>query len=201
MNYLNVLPIPPLDGAHVVKALLPPGWVYVQIVAVIFGVVIGVYVAYLLDFWPLAFIAALQLFALKNLWSEAKLVRYFDRERPPETDDEEIRTEWLLEKLETLLGAPRKAAKRIQLAQSVLSQIDMRPMGALHRSIASLVYLSLVAVPVGALAFSALDPFSYEMSPEAVAIYDELDAQQARFTEDAKAMSLGELVQDADTRQ
>lgn len=196
VNYLNVLPIPPLDGAHVVKALLPPGWVYVQIVAVFVGVVIGVYVAYLLDFWPLAFIAALQLFAVKNLWSDAKLVSYFDRERPPVTDDEEIRTEWLLEKLETLLGAPRKAAKRIQLAQSVLSQIDMRPMGGVHRSIASLVYLSLVAVPVGVLAFSALDPFSYEMSPEATAIYDELNAEKERFSVEASAMSIEELVQE-----
>lgn len=196
VNYLNVLPIPPLDGAHVVKALLPPRWVFVQIVAVFVGVVIGIYVAYLLDFWPLAFIAALQLLAVKSLWQDAKLVRYFDQERPPETDEQIVRTEWVLAKLETLLGAPQQAAKRIGLAQNILSQIDMRPMSALHRTAASLVYLSLVAVPVAALGFSATNPFSYAMSPEAVAIYDELDAEQARFIEESRAMSLQEVVQE-----
>ncbi|MGI9205510.1 MAG: M50 family metallopeptidase, partial [Woeseiaceae bacterium] len=196
VNYLNVLPIPPLDGAHVVKALLPPRWVFIQIIAVFLGVVIGVYVAYLLSFWPLAFIAALQLFAVKNLWTDAKLVRYFDRERPPETDEQSVRTEWVLTKLDTLLGAPRQAAKRIALAQSILSQIDMRPMGALHRSVASLIYLSLVAVPVAALGLTATNPFLYQMSPEAIAIYDELDAEQARFVEESKAMSLEEIVQE-----
>lgn len=196
VNYLNVLPIPPLDGAHVVKALLPPRWIFVQIVAVFLGVVIGVYVAYLLDFWPLAFIAALQLFAVKNLWEDTKLVRYFDQERPPEADEKVLRTEWVLAKLETLLGAPRQAAKRIGLAQSILSQIDMRPMSGLHRTAASLVYLSLVAVPVAALGFSATNPFSYQMSPETLAIYDELDAEQARFVEESRTMSLQEIIRE-----
>jgi hypothetical protein len=198
VNYLNVLPIPPLDGAHVVKALLPPRWVFVQIVAVFVGVAIGIYVAYLLGFWPLAFIAALQLLAVKSLWADAELVRYFDRERPPESKEQIVRTEWVLTKLETLLGAPKQAAKRIRLAQSILNQIDTRPMSAFHRSAASLVYLSLVAVPVAALGISATSPFSYEMSPEATAIYDELDAEEARFIAESRAMSLRELVRDLD---
>ncbi|MGI9261649.1 MAG: SMI1/KNR4 family protein, partial [Woeseiaceae bacterium] len=63
---------------------------------------------------------------------------------------------------------------------------------------ASLVYLSLVAVPVAALGISATSPFSYEISPEATAIYDELDAEQARFVAESSAMSLEELVQDLD---
>ena len=190
INYLNVLPIPPLDGCHVVKALLPPEWVFVQIVVVFMGVLIGSYVAYLLDFWPLALIAALQLFAVKGLWLDAKLVRYFSAEKPPVTDDEDARMEWLLERLNEKFGAPKKAAKRISLARGILSQIDMRPMGAVHRTLASLVYLSLVAVPVSAIAYSALDPFSLELSPEETAIYEELDARQLQFAAEAEGMSI-----------
>lgn len=196
VNYLNVLPIPPLDGSHVVKALLPPKWVFVQIIAVFMGVAIGAYVAYLLDFWPLALIAAMQLLAVKNLWQDAKLVRHFNRDRPPETDDEDAKTEWLLEKLNELIGAPKKAAKRIALARDILSQIDMRPMGALHRTAASIVYLSLVAVPVSAIAFSALDPFSMEISPEETAMYEELDLGQIQLAGEAESMSIIAIAND-----
>lgn len=191
VNYLNILPVPPLDGSHVLRALLPARWVVLQVAVVLAGVLLGIYVAYLMEFWVLAFIAATQLFAVRNLWIEAQAIRRLDRERPPESADHRTRIEWVLKKLEERSGAPRIAAKRVGQAQQVLHQLDTKPMGWLQGALVSLVFLSFLAVPLGVL---VLAPAAFMLDDgdwEAEAL--EFEQRSDRLYAQAEQMAVTEL--------
>ncbi len=54
LNYLNVIPVPPLDGAHVVKALLPPRQAWLEIGFIAIACVLGAIAAWMFDFVILA---------------------------------------------------------------------------------------------------------------------------------------------------
>ncbi len=190
VNYLNILPIPPLDGAHVAQAILPPRWSGVQAFVIVLGVVLGVYVAYLLDFWPLALIAALQLPAIKGMLRTAKLVREYAGHCPD--GDDAMRRAWLFEELEKKLGSPKAAAKRIGLANTILHTLAVEPMRAGHRFIVSAVYLALLIVPVGALMLTLMvasdDAYDSQFN-------DELsDIEFERIAEEASRLDIITLV-------
>ncbi len=164
INYLNILPIPPLDGAHVAQAILPPRWAGVQALVIVFGVVLGIYVAYLLEFWPLALIAALQLPAIRGMLRNAKLVREYAGKCPD--GDTATRRVWLFEELQKKLGEPKVAAKRIGLANEILHTLAVEPMKSGQRLLVSIVYSALLVVPLGALALTllAVNPLDEELS-------------------------------------
>ena len=186
VNYLNILPIPPLDGAHVAQAILPPRWAGAQAFVIVLGVVLGVYVAYVLEFWPLALIAALQLPAIKGMMRNAKLVREYAG-RCPE-GDAATRRVWLFEELQKKLGDPKVAAKRVGLANNVLHTLAVEPMGRAQRILVSAVYGTLLIVPIGALALTLLattplnDDLEGGVDYEAIEReYQEIDARAARL--------------------
>ncbi|MDJ0793900.1 MAG: M50 family metallopeptidase [Woeseiaceae bacterium] len=194
VNYLNILPIPPLDGAHVAQAILPPRWSGVQAFVIILGVVLGIYVAYLLEFWPLALIAALQLPAIKGMMRTARLVREYAGRCPD--GDTATRRVWLFEELQKKLGNPKSAAKRIALANNILHTLAVEPMARGQRVLVSAVYGALLVVPIGALALTLLatTPFDEELEGgvdyEAIELeYQEIDARAAR-------LDIGGLVRD-----
>lgn len=193
INYLNILPVPPLDGSHVLRALLPARWVVLQIGAVFIGVLVGIIVAYVLDFWVLGFIAAMQLFAVGNMWAEARLIRRLDREQIPASEDPQVRLEWVLKMLEDEAGAPKIAGKRIGRAQQALQQLDSRPMGALQGALVSIVFLSFLVVPVG---FLAIAPAALLLDSED---WEELEIEYQQQTdalyEQAEQMSVIELAE------
>ena len=194
INYLNVLPIPPLDGSHVVRALLPPGWLALHSLAVIGGVGLGVYVGYLLDFWALGFIAALQLLSVRSIWTDAQAIRRFDRDRPPAELDEDGRLLWVLNRLEQQSGQPKDATKRIAQARSILDQLDMRPMGWAQGSIVASVFLVMAVVPIGGVAVMAGAAFDYPIDEEEQAYFDEIDQKREDLAVKAEALGLQQLV-------
>ena len=196
VNYLNVLPIPPLDGHHVVQAILPPKWVGLQIVLIVIGVAAGIYVGAVLDFWPLGLIAALQLLGIPSLWQTTEFVRQFSRTPVPEGVDKATHRTWIFEALEQKLGKPKNAAKRIGLANNILHQLDLQPMAWGQRTLVTGVYGALLVVPLAALLVTALVPWGYDFadeSPEIATLYDELDASYEQFAAESKALEVPEL--------
>ncbi len=151
VNYLNILPIPPLDGSHVLTALLPPRWVVVQILVLFAGVAIGFYLSWTIDFWLLAIIAGLQLLFVQSMWRNAQLVRKIATE-PDDADDRQL---WVLEQIEHHEGPATDAAKRLGQAEHVIRHIDLAPMSVFQRLLVSFVFVALLVVPVGFLAFGA----------------------------------------------
>ncbi len=194
VNYLNILPIPPLDGAHVAQAILPPRWAGAQAFVIILGVVLGVYVAYLLEFWPLALIAALQLPAIKSSLRDARLVREYAGSCPD--GDEATRRVWLFEALQQKLGNPKAAAKRIGLANNILHTLAVEPMGSGQRILVSTVYSALLVVPIGVLVLTLLysNPLDEELAGDFD--YGAIELEYQEIESEAALLDVQSLVRD-----
>ncbi len=198
VNYLNVLPIPPLDGHHIVQAILPAQGAVLQIILIVIGVAAAVYVAWLLDFWPIALIAGLQLLGIRSLWRTSRIVATFSKQPLPHGADRDTHRAWIFEALDEKLGKPQIAAKRIGLANDVLNQLELSPMGGGQRTLVTIVYGALLVVPVAALLVSAMVPWDLyeEDNPEIAAIYEELDADYDGRVDEAKTLDVSTLVAD-----
>ena len=200
VNYLNVLPIPPLDGHHVVQAILPPRWVVVQIALIVIGVLAGIYVAWMLDFWPIAAISALQLAGIPSLWQTTRFVTQFAKNPVPEGVDKATHRAWIFDALDQQLGKPKNAVKRIALANGILHQLELQPMAWGQRTLVGGVYGALLVVPLAALIFTfgvSLDEtlLGYD-DPEMEALDIELDTKWDELLEDAQALDVEALVAD-----
>lgn len=198
VNYLNVLPIPPLDGSHVLRALMPSRWIIPQLLAIAAGVALGIYVSWVLDFWLLAFIALLQLTAVRSIVMDARLLRALDRD-PPEVDaSEQQRTARVFEILEKSAGAPTVAMRRIAQANRVLAQASLRPMAWGQRLSVCAVTLVIVVLPAAGMAYlsdlgSALGSVEREEDAD-FELLDDIEDRTEEFAETALNMSVSELV-------
>ena len=201
VNYLNILPIPPFDGSHVVQAILPPRWVWLQVLFLLVGVALGIYVAYLLEFWPIALISAIQLIGLKSLLQTTRLVAELEAEPMPFGQDESARRTWLFERLEQKLGTAKVDVGRIGLSNQLLHRLTVQPMDWLQRLAVSGIYGALLIVPVIALMFWTTDLWTAGTSPEMESLYDEFDVEWEQLSARAQTLDMTELVSDLSENQ
>jgi len=194
INYLNALPIPPLDGSHVVRALLPPKWVVLHVLFVLAGTVMGIYVAYLLEFWLLAIIATTQLISVRSIWSSGKMIRQFRKEGPPAGTEESQRLQWIYRQDKNPAALKAAAAKRIAAAREVLNQADLRPMGWGQGLLVTIVFFALIVVPVAGIALVA-DGLG-DLDSESSALYTAIDERTAEQLRIANSMPIEELLAD-----
>ncbi len=196
VNYLNVLPIPPLDGSHVVRALLPPKWITLHVLVVLIGTGLGIYVAFLLDFWILAIIAAIQLFSIRNIWLSGKTIRRFCKEGPPAGTDNSQRLLWLFKQGKDSADAPVAAASRIAAAREVLSQSDMRPMAWAQGLLVSIVFLAMVGVPAAGIALVAESMKVLDIDPDTAGYYEQIELRNEELILAAERMTVEALAAD-----
>ena len=195
INYLNVLPIPPLDGAHVLRAALPARWPTAHASVLLIGVGIGVLAAAWLEFWPLAAIAALQLFGVRALWTNADHIRHLathaNRSRFGRTATPRAA---LFEALDARLGPATDAATRIGLANTLQQQLRTSPMSGWQRTLVLTSYAAVFILPAWLVASgwrSGDDLFeSLDYSGQAHEIAMALDA----YENELRAMPLRELL-------
>lgn len=196
INYLNVLPIPPLDGAHVLEALLPLRWARLQTVILGSAAVLGAWLAWQWEFYLLTALALLQLPALPNQW------RLHGAERQLAADPELRRLQRparllrVLQHLQQDLGATAQASARINQALHVLQRLDTRPMGGLARGLTAVVYLALLVVPVGVL---VSDPFGTQQSGQAQQQVEQISQEWQQLQAQATTLSWSQLLQDLNT--
>ena len=196
VNYLNILPIPPFDGSHIVQAILPLRWVWLQVVFLLVGVTLGIYVAYLLEFWPIALIAALQLMGLKSLLQTTRLVAELRAAPTPLGQDESTRRTWIFEQLEERLGAREADVRRIGLANRILHQLTVQPMGWAQRLVVSGIYGALLVVPVAGLLLVTIDPLNAEAPPEMEWMYEQFEDEWEQLDKRAQNLEMTELLSD-----
>lgn len=194
INYLNLLPVPPLDGARVVQALLPPRWHVVQAGFLAVTCVIGAAGAGLLGFTGLAMIALLQLTTLPIVLQNGRALRLVLAEGvPPATFARPLRLRRVLDALERTAGPARQALARINQAEAVLRSADQPPMRWWQRTVLGIVLAALLVVPVGAAAlfFLARPQFDAQQAQKKLA---EQTAERGEFERRAQAMTLPDLV-------
>lgn len=129
LNYLNVLPVPPLDGAHVVRALLPHRWAWVQVAALLLGVVLGVALAVVFEFWIIGALALTQLLLVSGLLANTRVVAKLAGGPGPAKPARRCRLEWVLGVIDYLEGPVARPGPRIARADVILGLLDLRPLG------------------------------------------------------------------------
>lgn len=180
VNYLNVLPVPPLDGGHVVQALLPVRAARLQAVFIVIACVIGALIAYRFGFMLLVVLALMQLTLASTHWQLARVIDVargdaaLDPQRP-----RALRLRRLFEIADDVVGPTPRAAPRIAQATQALQSLDVRPMGWLQRGVIGTVYAALLAGPV--VAAVAMWGFASRMPTEAemAASADRAERQRA----------------------
>ncbi len=196
INYLNILPIPPLDGSHVIRALLPARWMSVQVFVVLAGIVLGIYLAIRIDVWLLGVIASLQLLSIRKLWTSSRAVRDLANEFGAADIDERAALNRIMAHLETDTDKPAAVPARFRQARNILDQIALRPMRWGQSILVSLVFLTTVAVPVGAIGLLARTGTTAESDQQAAAFLQEAEATERRLRQTAASKSITSLLTD-----
>jgi Zn-dependent protease len=193
INYLNVLPIPPLDGAHVVQALLPRSLARLRTIFVGVACVLGAILALALGFWILVALPLLQLLALPAQWRlnavEEALVRQSSLAGLPPA----LRLSRVFQAMEQLLGPTPQAALRVEQGLQLANALRAQPMGGAARLLTGSVYLGLLVVPVAGLLAWAIGMGSL-LGGASPAYLERWQAQQEEAAAEARALSFGELV-------
>ncbi len=148
VNYVNLLPISPLDGGRIVETLLLGRFPRAQTAFLGAGAVLFGGAAWMFRDPVLAGIALVLLTSLKSAWKAAvTMVRVRGRLRPRVSEAERIRT--VFQVLQEPPYASSPAAQRVRIAQTVIPRLGHQPAGLRTALAGGLVYLvMLVGVPI-----------------------------------------------------
>lgn len=197
VNYLNVLPVPPLDGAHVVQELLPVGSARLSAVFIATASLVGAALAYWLGFTLLAVIALLQLPGVRNRWQLGGVLRVLrndpemDRSRPAGARQRRV-----FEIFDRVAGPTPHAPVRLALGAEALRSLDVKPMRRLQRVLVGGTYLLLLAGPVAVAVVSvSLWRSNVTLGVDTETVAGRYERDYARLGAQAAAMDTRELVQ------
>ncbi len=148
INYLNLLPMPPLDGAHVVQALLPPGWSRFRTVFIAVACVVGALASWWAGFVLLAVLAAFQLLGVPAQWRLHRVEDELRREPASPPQHRSVQLLRVFRTMEKFLGATPLAAVRVNQGLQLARSLETTPMNAVARIGIGTLYAGLLVVPV-----------------------------------------------------
>ncbi|UXI68826.1 site-2 protease family protein [Tahibacter amnicola] len=199
VNYLNVLPVPPLDGAHVVQALLPASAVRLQAIFIGMASIGGAALVVALGMPYLAIIALLQ---LPHAWTRLQMGRVLrqlrtePRVQAPQARP--LRLRHIFHSYETHVGPTPRATQRITWAIETLRHLDLPRMSWGHRIVLSGVYGVLLMGPIlagaGWLLFGAQLAAAMPNEKELQAMAEKQKAQHDALTAVAMRQPFGEIL-------
>lgn len=146
LNYLNLLPIPPLDGGRVLEAMIPRNWVAVERAVMGLAAVAGLLLAWALSFPLLALLVVWQLAGQRRRWADRRLA---DR-LAAELGEAGLRCPKLeLHLLKALAaeGVEEGVGSRVERARSIRNLLRVRPPARRARLAIGAIYLAVFALP------------------------------------------------------
>lgn len=195
INYLNVFPVPPLDGAHVVQALLPPRRAWIEVGFVAIACLLGALAAWAAGFVVLMILALLQLLSLPARWQAQRALAVVAQQPPAASTARPLRVRAVAETLERVLGPTAHGKPRVEQALDVLHRLDRKPMRPWQTLLVggTLALLLVVPVAIAVLAFDLADT-----SAPGIAFQQELaedqEARREQHIAAARSMRDEELV-------
>ena len=151
INYLNVLPVPPLDGGHVMQALLPPRRAWIEVGFLALACTLGAWLAWQFDLVILTVLALLQLLSLPGRLKAQRALATLATEGLSRDKAHGMRLRRVSEALERVIGPTHEGVSRVGLVLDVLQRLDRKPM-RWWQSLAILgVFAVLLVVPVGVI--------------------------------------------------
>lgn len=195
VNYLNVLPVPPLDGAHVVQELLPVGSARLSAVFIAIASVIGALLAFWFGFKLLAFIALFQLPLVRTRWQLGGVLRILRGDPQMQPSQPAMhRQHRVFEVFDRVVGTTADAATRLALGTEAMRSIDVKPMRLLQRLFVGGTYAVLLAGPVFfgvvAIGFASLTGFALSTAADT----ERYQQRTAQFEAQADKLGIAELL-------
>jgi len=174
--------------------MLPARWARAQTIFIGVAAIAGAAMAFHFGMPLLAFIALLQLLALRSRWRAHAAESVFPRLELPA--ERKARLQEIFRILEVRAGSSAHDPRaRVTQALAVEHRLEAKPMGGFALLATSLVYAALLVVPVAALAYMGILPSaSTSVSEVAEAQMRRLAVQRAEWREQAKSATLAELV-------
>lgn len=152
INYLNVVPVPPLDGGHIVQAMLPARWYGLRIGFLVLACAAGAAAAFGFGMVGLAVIVLLQLGQVAPLLQNRKAIRQLLAQGGVSVGALPARKLRLaFDALQQVAGPTARAQARIAQAEDIVRSLDVVPMSLGSRVLTGGTYAALLAVPLAAL--------------------------------------------------
>lgn len=205
VNYLNILPFLPLDGGHIVQAMLPPRWYLIRIGFVLLGAGLGIAFGLFAGLVGIAILAGLQLLGLGTQWQTRKAVLDLsNRGESLQGNNPARKLRVALEALERVAGPPSNVGVRINQAEDVVRTLDVRGLSLIGGLATAGTYLSmlisplLVAVALGL--YAGLSQGIAELAPNQLIteMQDQINARVAkedrRLREEASDLTMMQLL-------
>lgn len=192
INYLNVLPILPLDGGHVVQSLIPGKWYKLQPAIIFATCIVGIILGMISKFYIISLLCGLQLPRLIEQFKLGKIVGSLAQEDiPPDTVPKPIRRQFVFQSIEKIRGPSRSAKHRLNEAAMVLDALYRKKLSMPQWVSLCAVYGLLIAAPIFVLVANIS---IYVSSSES---QDRMERQQLEYNEireDAKQKTLHQLI-------
>jgi cell wall assembly regulator SMI1 len=203
INYLNILPVLPLDGGHVVQSLLPPRWLNLQAAIIVVLCLTGALVSLAVGLYILAILAGTQLLLVRSYRRTAVAVRRLLSEGlPPVEHKRPVRLLRVFECLEDIAGPAKHTQQRINQAEHVLQALDTKPMSITQRSVIGVLYSALLVVPLAVLVLATTINWDAGIfQQEYAARMQERLGQRAVLAEQARSASLQMLLHEVRGRR
>lgn len=194
INYLNVVPVPPLDGGHIVQAMLPARWYGLRIGFLVLACAAGTAAAFAFGMVGLAVIVLLQLGQVAPLLQNRKAIRSLLAQGGVSVDALPARKLRLaLDALERIAGPTARAQARIAQAEDIVRSLDVVPMSSGARLITGAIYAALLAVPLAAIV--AFVGFGLGAATDEVAVHAQIrdEAKPMQAFQSRRGPALAEL--------
>lgn len=197
INYLNVLPVPPLDGAHVVQELLPVGSARLSAVFIAIASLAGAALAYWFGFYVLTLIALLQLPTVRSRWQLGGVLHALRNDpQMDKSQPEALRQRRLFEVFDRIAGTTLLAPPRLALGSEALRSLDVVPMRPLQRVLVGGTYLLLLAGPVAAAVIAINFSLWAQGSAGAEASMERSRQERRQLEAEAAKLGVDALVRD-----
>jgi len=179
VNYVNLLPILPLDGGHILQAMLPPRWFGVRIAILMTGCLIAAAAAWFFNLYLIAFLVFLQIpFMLSSLTVQRRTIRLLESDTAFSQANHQAKTRITLEALGRLYRDKTKTLNLLGQARQIVEIYTQEPMNAVQRSLLAATYVSLLSLPL----FIAFFWFVW-FGSAFFGTDEELAAQQAQYAQ------------------
>jgi Zn-dependent protease/cell wall assembly regulator SMI1 len=193
INYINLLPIPPLDGGRVIQAMLPARWHGVQAGFIAVACVGGGVAALWAGMTVIALLALLQLNGLPQLLQNGRVLKVLLADGPLPSASRQLRLRRVLDVFERVAGKSPAPKRRIAQAEAVLYSAEQPPMGVLQRIVLGGVLLLVLGLPLGVVATLWQTVRGSASSPAQQQRAEQMQRDQKDLENRVHSMSLAEL--------
>lgn len=196
INGLNLLPFHPLDGGHVLEALLPARQAVVRCALEVLALAGLVGLWWVLDAEVALLLAVLRVLTWRPMWRQLQFERWYRRAAVrTKPGDAKAVARLSFQLLDKLLPRRASLAQRIRMVDQLIAHLRYKPMGGARGAGVALVYVILLCLPLAAvpdLARSMHASFLSDAEKQTQVLAD----VQTRV----RAMAVGDLVRALESR-